>query len=56
MSLNSGKYTPNNKISNIRLIERDIEEIDKSNFNSTKFFLRTGKPGHLFLKPNYKID
>ena len=53
MSLNSGKYTPNNKISNIRLIERDIEEIDKSNFNSTKFFLRTGKPGHLFLKPNY---
>ena len=53
MSLNSGKYTPNNQISNIRLIEKNIEEIDKSNFNATKFFLRTGKPGHLFLKPNY---
>ena len=53
MSLNSGKYTPNNTISNIRLIERNIEETDKSNFNATKFFLRTGKPGHLFLKPIY---
>ena len=53
MSFNSGKYTPNNQISDIHLIERNIEEIDKSNFNTTKFFLRTGRPGHLFLKPNY---
>ena len=53
MSFNSGKYTPNNQISNIHLIEKNIEEIDKSNFNTTKFFLRTGRPGRLFLKPNY---
>ena len=43
----------NNPISNIELIQRDNNESDKSNFTSKKFFLRTGKPGHLFLKPNY---
>ena len=53
MSFNIGKYTPNNTISRIELIERNIEEIDKSKFRTTKFFLRTGRPGHLFLKPNY---
>ena len=53
MSLNIGKYTPNNTISKIELIERNIDEIDKSKFRTTKFFLRTGRPGHLFLKPNY---
>ena len=53
MSLNIGKYTPNNTISKIELIERNKEEIDKSPFNTTKFFLRTGRPGRLFLKPNY---
>ena len=53
MSFNIGKYTPNNTISRIELIERNLEEIDKSKFRTTKFFLRTGRPGHLFLKPNY---
>ena len=53
MSLNIGKYTPNNTISKIELIERNTEEVDKLNFNTTKFFLRTGRPGRLFLKPNY---
>ena len=53
MSLNFGKYTPNNTISKIELIQRNIEEIDKSNYRTTKFFLRTGRPGRLFLKPNY---
>ena len=41
MSFNIGKYTPNNTISRIELIERNIEEIDKSKFRTTKFFLRT---------------
>ena len=40
----------NNPISNIELLQRKNDELDKT--NSTKFFLRTGKPGHLFLKPN----
>ena len=40
-------------ISNIELLQRNKDETDKSNFNSSKFFLRTGRPGHLFLKPNY---
>ena len=53
MSFNFRKYTPNNTITNIELIERNIEELDKSNFRTTKFFLRTGRPGRLFLKPNY---
>jgi len=43
----------NNRISNIELIQRNINETDKSDYNSKKFFLRTGRPGHLFLKPNY---
>ena len=43
----------NNPISNIELLQRNNDETDKSNLNSTKFFLRTGRPGHLFLKPNY---
>lgn len=42
-----------NPISNIELIQRNIDETDKSDFNSNKFFLRTGRPGHLYLKPNY---
>ena len=41
------------QISNIELLQRNNEEDDKSNLSSTKFFLRTGRPGHLFLKPNY---
>ena len=53
MSYTGRNYTTNNLISNIQLIERNIDEIDKPNFNITKFFLRTGRPGHLFLKPNY---
>ena len=40
-----------NPISNIELLQRNSDELNKT--NSTKFFLRTGKPGHLFLKPNY---
>lgn len=43
----------NNPISNIELLQRDNDDNDKSNENVTKFFLRTGRPGHLFLKPNY---
>ena len=43
----------NNPISNIELLQRNNDETDKSNLNSTKFFLRTGRPGHLFLNPNY---
>ena len=53
MSYTGRNYTTNNLISNIQLIERNIDEIDKPNFKITKFFLRTGRPGHLFLKPNY---
>ena len=47
------KENYNNQISNIELLQRNSDEVDKSNTNSTKFFLRTGRPGHLFLKPNY---
>ena len=37
-------------ISNIELLQKD----DESNPSSTtNFFLRTGRPGHLFLSPNY---
>ena len=53
MSFNLRKFTPNNTITNIELIERNVEELDKSKFKTTKFFLRTGRPGRLFLKPNY---
>ena len=53
MSLISGQYTPNNTISKIELIERNVEEINKSSYRTAKFFLRTGRPGRLFLKPNY---
>jgi hypothetical protein len=54
MSLSSTiKDNYNNPISNIELLQRNNDETDKSNLNSTKFFLRTGRPGHLFLKPNY---
>lgn len=44
------KENYNNPISNIELLQRNSDE-DKS--YTTKFFLRTGRPGHLFLKPNY---
>ena len=47
------KDTYTNHISNIELLQRNSEEDDKSSLSSTKFFLRTGRPGHLFLKPNY---
>ena len=51
MSVSSAlKEDYNNHISNIELLQRNSDE-DKS--YSTKFFLRTGRPGHLFLKPNY---
>ena len=51
MSVSSAlKENYNNPISNIELLQRNSDE-DKS--YSTKFFLRTGRPGHLFLKPNY---
>ena len=42
-----------NPISNIELLQRNSDEADKSNISSTKFFLRTGRPGHLFKKPVY---
>ncbi len=53
MSVSSSlKDNYNNPISNIELLQRNNDdEGDKS--NATKFFLRTGRPGHLFLKPNY---
>ena len=39
----------NGQVSNIELLQRNSDEYNKS----TKFFLRTGRPGHLFLKPVY---
>jgi hypothetical protein len=39
----------NGQVSNIELLQRNGDEYSKS----TKFFLRTGRPGHLFLKPVY---
>ena len=42
-----------NPISNIELIQNKIDETDKSESYSNKFILRTGRPGHLYLKPVY---
>ena len=39
----------NGQVSNIELLQRNSDEYNKS----AKFFLRTGRPGHLFLKPVY---
>ena len=40
-------------ISNIELLQTKIDESNKLKNNSKKFFLRTGRPGKLILKPNY---
>ena len=54
MSISSLKRDEfNGPVSNIELLQRNIDENNESSLNSTKFFLRTGRPGHLFLKPNY---
>ena len=52
-SFPSMKDKYNQKISHIELLRRNSNESEESNYNITKFFLRTGRPGHLFLKPNY---
>lgn len=43
----------NNPITNIELLQNNNKESNKRKNKSNKFFLRNGKPGHLFLKPIY---
>ena len=54
MSISSLKRDEfNGPVSHIGLLQRNNDVYNKLNLNSTKFFLRTGRQGHLFLKPNY---
>ena len=53
MSISEEEYPNDNHISKIELIDRYMKEANKTNSSSFNFFLRTGRPGHLFLKPNY---
>ena len=53
MSISDEDYPSNNKISKIELMDRYKKESNKTSTFSFNFFLRTGRPGHLFLKPNY---
>ena len=53
MSLSDEEYQNNDYISKIELIDKYMKETNKTSTNSFNFFLRTGRPGHLFLKPNY---
>ena len=53
MSLSDEEYQNNDYISKIELIDKYMKETNKTSTNSFNFFLRTGRPGHLFLQPNY---